>query len=130
MSVQQHIDTYLKGWELGDGSLSLAATAEDFFYLDPNTGRIERDGFVSFVEDFKADAAAFLDGAILNPFLEYRDVVVKHGDDGSATVWCWWHARETPIEGSALIKVDAKGVRSERIAYFSRLPESDIGPLC
>ena len=126
--LQGIIDTYLRGWELGDGALSLTATATDFFYEDPNTGRIDREEFVAFVETFKADAAALLGGELPSPFLEYRDVVVNIGDDDTATVWCWWRARHTVLEGSALIRVALEGVKRERIAYYSRLPEKDIGP--
>ena len=43
MSVRQTIDTYLKGWELGDGALSLSVTTDNFCYDDPNTGRIARN---------------------------------------------------------------------------------------
>ena len=64
MSVRQHIDTYLKGWELGDGALSLSVTADSFCYDDPNTGRIPRDEFVQFVEDFKS-AAVEMGGAVM-----------------------------------------------------------------
>ena len=54
MPHRAKIETYPEGWRRGDGSLSLTATAPGFYYDDPNTGRIERSGFVAFVEDFKA----------------------------------------------------------------------------
>ena len=122
MSVKQHIDTYLKGWELGDGALSLSVTADSFCYDDPNTGRIPRNAFVQFVEDFKI-AAVDMGGAVnANPFLQYTDVVIKD-DVLPATVWCWWQAVGTELQGCALIKVGEQGVMHEKIAYFSRLPE-------
>jgi len=58
VSVKQIIDTCLKGWELGDGALSLSVTTDSFCYDDPNTGRIPPDVFVEFVEDFKHAAIA------------------------------------------------------------------------
>ena len=122
MSVRAHIDTYLKGWERGDGALSLSATAAGFCYDDPNTGRIPRAEFVQFVEDFKA-AAVELGGAVdANPFLEYTDVVIKD-DVLPATVWCWWQAIGTELQGSARVLVGEDGVLHEKIAYFSRLPD-------
>ena len=122
MSVRQHIDTYLKGWELGDGALSLSVTAPTFCYDDPNTGRIPRDEFVQFVEDFKS-AAIDMGGAVdANPFLQYTDVVIKD-DELPATVWCWWQAVGTELQGCALVKVGEEGVLHEKIAYFSRLPD-------
>jgi len=116
------IDTYLKGWELGDGALSLSVTAPGFCYDDPNTGRIPRDEFVQFVEDFKS-AALEMGGAVnANPFLQYTDVVIKD-DKLPATVWCWWQAVGTELQGCALVKVGTEGVLHEKIAYFSRLPD-------
>ena len=124
MSVRQHIETYLKGWELGDGALSLSVTADSFCYDDPNTGRIPREEFVQFVEDFKS-AAIDMGGALdANPFLQYSDVVIK--DDAlPAIVWCWWQAVGTELQGCALVKVGEEGVLHEKIAYFSRLPDAE-----
>lgn len=122
MSVRQHIDTYLKGWELGDGALSLSVTAESFYYDDPNTGRIPRHQFVQFVEDFKS-ATVDMGGALnARPFLEYSDVVISD-QRLPATVWCWWQAVGTALQGCALVKVGEVGVLHEKIAYFSRLPD-------
>jgi len=121
MSITEIIDTYLKGWELGDGELSLSATAQDFYYDDPNTGRIARVDFVKFVNDFKRAAVEMGGEDNASPFLDYTDTVIKD-DIMPATVWCWWQARGTPLQGSAIIKVGVQGVISERIAYFSSLP--------
>jgi len=122
VSVRQHIETYLKGWELGDGALSLSATAQSFCYDDPNTGRIERDQFVQFVEDFKRAAVEMGGEKNATPFLQYSDVVIND-DELPATVWCWWQAVGTELQGCALVKVGSEGVLHEKIAYFSRLPE-------
>jgi len=122
VSVKSIIDTYLKGWELGDGALSLSVTAECFYYDDPNTGRIPRDEFVEFVEDFKCAAVEMGGAADANPFLQYSDVVIKD-DESPVTLWCWWQAVGTELQGCALVKVGEQGVLHEKIAYFSRLPE-------
>ena len=122
MSVRQHIETYLKGWELGDGALSLSVTAQSFCYDDPNTGRIPRHEFVQFVEDFKTAAVEMGGEPGANPFLQYTDVVIKD-DELPATVWCWWQAVGTELQGCALVKVGEQGVLHEKIAYFSRLPD-------
>ena len=122
MSIRQIIETYLKGWELGDGALSLSVTADSFCYDDPNTGRIPRGEFVEFVEDFKRAAIAMGGAEDANPFLRYSDVVIKD-DELPATVWCWWQAVGTELQGSARVQVGEAGVLHEKIAYFSRLPE-------
>jgi len=122
VSIRYFIDTYLQGWELGEGALSLSVTADSFCYDDPNTGRIERHDFVEFVEDFKRGAIAMGGAENANPFLQYSDVVIKD-DELPATVWCWWQAVGTELQGSALVKAGEQGVLHEKIAYFSRLPE-------
>ena len=122
MSLKQIIETYLEGWELGDGALSLSVTAPGFCYDDPNTGRIPRDEFVQFVEDFKRAALEMGGAANATPFLQYTDVVIKD-DELPATVWCWWQAVGTELQGCALVKVGEEGVLHEKIAYFSRLPD-------
>ena len=122
MNTRQIIDTYLEGWELGDGALSLSVTADSFCYDDPNTGRIPRDEFVEFVEDFKRAAIEMGGAANANPFLQYSDVVIKD-DESPVTLWCWWQAVGTELQGCALVKVGEQGVLHEKIAYFSRLPE-------
>jgi hypothetical protein len=122
VSVGQIIETYLQGWELGDGALSLSVTADSFCYDDPNTGRIPRNEFVEFVEDFKRAAIAMGGAENANPFLRYSDVVIKD-DELPATVWCWWQAVGTELQGCALVKVGEEGVLHEKIAYFSQLPE-------
>lgn len=122
-SIGEIIETYLTGWKLGDGELSLSATAEGFYYDDPNTGRIQRDDFVEFVNDFKRAAIEMGGEVDANPFLDYTDTVIRD-DEIPATVWCWWQARGTTLQGSAVIKVGQQGVLNERIAYFSKLPDS------
>ena len=122
MNLTQTIETYLKGWELADGELSLSATADSFYYDDPNSGRIPREEFVKFVNDFKLAAVEMGADEDAHPFLHYSDIVVKD-DELPATVWCWWQANGTSLQGSAVIKVSGEGVLNERIAYFSRLPE-------
>ena len=49
-------------------------------------------------------------------------MVIKD-DELPATVWCWWQAVGTELQGCALVKVGEEGVLHEKIAYFSRLPE-------
>jgi hypothetical protein len=122
VSISRIIETYLKGWELGDGALSLSVTAQGFYYDDPNRGRVSRQQFVEFVEDFKRAAVAMGGEEGANPFLRYSDVVIKD-DQLPVTVWCWWQAVGTDLQGSALVKVSDEGVLQEKIAYFSKLPE-------
>jgi hypothetical protein len=121
MSITEIIETYLKGWKLGDGELSLTATADSFHYDDPNTGRIQRHELVQFVNDFKSAAVEMGAAVNANPFLIYSDVVIDY-NTSPVTVWCWWQANGTDLQGCALVKVGEEGVLHEKIAYFSKLP--------
>ena len=121
MNPREAIDSYLRGWELGDGELSLGVTADGFHYDDPNTGRIERADFVQFVEDFKAAAIDMGGEPGANPFLLYSDVVIDE-TRRPAIAWCWWQAAGTELEGCARVLFGEDGVLHEKIAYFSRLP--------
>lgn len=121
MNIDEIISTYLKGWELGDGEMSLSVTADSFSYDDPNTGTIPKSEFVEFVNAFKADAVEMGAKENAKPFLEYTDVVVDKS--GSPTiVWCWWQAVGTDLQGCANIKASEEGILHEKIAYFSKLP--------
>ncbi len=122
MAASEHLELYLEGWRLGDGELSLKAVVPDFFYDDPNTGRITHDGFVQFVEDFKSAAKELNNGKLGEPFLTYSDTAIDTSSSPHSA-WCWWQATDTELQGSALIKFDDTGILSERIAYFSKLPE-------
>jgi hypothetical protein len=121
MSITEIIETYLKGWELGDGDLSLTATADSFHYDDPDTGRIQRHELVQFVNDFKSAAVEMGAEENASPFLIYSDIVTEY-KTSPVTVWCWWQANGTNLQGCALIKVAEQGVLHEKIAYFTELP--------
>ena len=88
MQIAEIIKTYLKGWEFGDGELSLSVTADNFYYDDPNSGRIARKDFVDFVNDFKRAAVEMGGEENAKPFLNYSDTVIKD-DSLPVTVWCW-----------------------------------------
>ena len=117
-SARAHLDNYLEGWKQGDGKKSLESTAPGFFYDDPNSSRVSRENFVRFVDEFKSAAAELNQGIVPEPFLEYSDVLI-----GEGIAWCWWCVSGTEFQGSAVIHFGDDGVRSEKIAYFSALPD-------
>jgi hypothetical protein len=121
LTIQKIIDTYLEGWKLGDGELSLSVTVDSLYYDDPNRGRIQRHELVQFVEDFKRAAVELGAKKNANPFLIYSDVVTDY-NTSPVTVWCWWQVNGTDFQGCALVKVGETGVLQEKIAYFSKLP--------
>lgn len=121
MSTADFIDAYLEGWRTGDAAMSHQATADGFTYDDPNTGVIPKQGFIDFFDDFKQAAADLKGEPVTNPFLHYRDIVMDRSSP-VWTVWCWWQAVDTELQGCALIKVGEEGVSSEQIAYYTELP--------
>ena len=123
MNLSNIIETYLKGWELGDAELSLSVTAENFRYDDPNTGTILRHEFIDFVNDFKRAAVEM--GALENtqPFLNYSDTLIQiDKSETMATVSCWWQAVGTDLQGSALIKASDQGILYEKNSLFFQTP--------
>ena len=119
MQAIEYLHQYLEGWRLGGGALSLDATAPEFHYDDPNTGRIARESFINFVEDFKAAVAEGNGGRIGHPFLQYTETLISEKE---GIAWCWWHAVGSSLEGAALIRFGPDGIESEKIGYFTKLP--------
>jgi hypothetical protein len=126
MEAREWLDSYLEGWRTGDAARCLQSTTEAFFYDDPATGRIKRENFIEFVEDFKAAGAELSGGPVPSPFLQYSDVTILEGSP--STAWCWWQVTGTDLQGAALIRFDDGGVLSERIAYFTKDPVATAIP--
>jgi len=120
METQNWLEIYLEGWRTGDGALCLSATSPEFYYDDPATGRILREGLVQFVDDFKAAGAQMVGGPVPSPFLHYSDLTISGDNPGIA--WCWWCVNGTDFRGTACIRFDRSGVLNERIAYFTDKP--------
>ncbi len=119
MSLIERIDSYLQGWVTGDISLLVAEAADDYYFDDPNRGRILMPAFEAYVEDIKAEAEAFRGGRPWDRFEDLSDIVVKEQADGSVIVWFWWAIAGTPVEGMSLVKADEAGVHSETICYYA-----------
>jgi len=68
----------------------------------------------------KETVANLRGGADNGPLMEMSEVVIKD-DVLPVTVWAWWNVPDTPIAGSALVKVGEEGVISERLAYHTAL---------
>ena len=88
MQGRELFDKYLEGWRTGDGALSLSMTAPGFYYDDPDTGRVRREEFLQFVEDFKTAGAGMAGGQVPTPFLQYSDLTLT--GENPSTAWCWW----------------------------------------
>ena len=58
-----------------------------------------------------------------DPLLNLTEVVTQ--EEGCVlTAWCSWAVPGTPKQGSGLIKVVDQGIISERLFYYTKLPEA------
>ena len=121
MGAAEHLGVYAEGWTNGDADKILNAASDDYTFDDPNSGRIPRKDFASYLEGLKQTVKSLRGGSLPNPFMELSEVVTQE-TQGVITAWCWWVIPGTDIKGSGLIKVGAEGVRSEVITYYSKLP--------
>lgn len=122
MSATEHLAVYAEGWTAGDADTILEALAEGFVFDDPNAGRISRADFADYFAGFKAEVAELRGAGQDGPFMRLTEILAKADGEG-LTASCWWTIPGTELQGSGLIKVEPDGVRSERIAYYSRLPD-------
>lgn len=122
MSAADYLGTYAEGWTNGDSEAILSATSDTFVFDDPNAGNVAKGDFSNFFAGLKEAVASIRGGDYDGPFMELTEVVTKD-DDGVLTASCWWEIPGTDIQGSGLIKVANDGVVSERIAYYTKLPE-------
>lgn len=124
MNALEYLQQYLEGWRTGNAEQSHEMTAEGFTYHDPNTGLVPRENFVAFFKDFVAYGSELNDGVCPQPFLIYTDTLI---DEEAGMAWCWWRVNNSHFQGAAQMRFGEAGVISERIAYFSQLPENAEG---
>ncbi len=123
MSVQNHIAAFAQGWNKGDLDEIMSSLAPGFRLDDPNAGEIPRDGIPEYLEGLKTVVASLRDGTDgEQSLMEMSDVVIKD-DELPVSVWTWWTVPGTSIGGSALVKVGEDGVLSERLSYYTKLPD-------
>ena len=122
MKAVDYLGTYAEGWTNGDSDTILSAASKSFVFDDPNAGQVTREGFQEYFTGLKEVVASIRGAGHEGAFMELSEVVTRDDDDG-LTASCWWEIPGTDIQGSGLIKVASDGVISERIAYYTKLPE-------
>jgi hypothetical protein len=109
-----YAESYMQGWATGDLDMIQGACAEDCVFDDPYDGRITKAQFPEYWETHPGD----IEGG-------FSDSVVQEAD-GIETAWAWWHwapkggTEEETQMGSVLMKADADGLHSVRLAYYRR----------
>ena len=121
MSAADHLGTYAEGWTKGDLDTILRPTADDYTLDDPNAGVITRAAFADYLSKMKEAVAELCGGTLPASLLELSELQTQESD-GVLTAWVWWQVPGTDFKGSGLIKVDADGVRSEILTYYTKLP--------
>jgi len=122
MSAADHLGAYAEGWTNGDADKIIGSVSDGFVLDDPNEGKVGKADFASHFAGMKEAVASMRGAVYLGPFMELKEVTTRE-DDGVLTAWCWWSIPGTPLQGSGLIKVGDDGVRSEKLTYYTKLPE-------
>jgi len=122
MNVADFLGAYAEGWTNGDSDTILRATSSSFVFDDPNAGMVAKEDFREFFAGLKEAVISKRGAGHKGPFMELSEVVTQENGD-VLTASCWWEIPGTDIQGSGLIKVANDGVVSERIAYYTKLPD-------
>ena len=120
MTAADMLGLYAKGFSEGDVDTIVQSLADQYVMDDPHSGRITRIAFVDYFNGFKEQMDAVRDRS--RPFMEFSDLITQDVE-GVLTAWVWWAVPGTPVQGSGLIKVGEEGVVSERLAFYTKLPE-------
>ena len=122
MSAADHLGAYAEGWTNGVSDTILGAASESFVFDDPNAGKVAKADFAAYFAGLTELVASIRGDGYGAPFMNLSEIVTKE-EDGVLTASCWWAIPGTEIQGSGLIKVTNDGVVSERIAYYTKLPD-------
>lgn len=116
------LQQYAEGWSKGDANI-IAASLDDNYQLDdPNSGSIPKAGLSKYLAGLVELVDNIRGTSGQQPFMEFTELVTSE-EGNLLTAWAWWSIPNTSIQGAALIKVGDNGVVSERLAYYTPLPE-------
>jgi hypothetical protein len=114
MDRKKLVKAYLRAWGDADLEALLDTCAPGYVLDDPDGGQVPREG----LKDFLAKLRKRVPGG-KPPFVENVEVI---GDKDWKTAYCWWTIPGSGLTGAGLIKVSKKGILSERVAYYCKLP--------
>ena len=122
MAAGDHLNRYAEGWTNGDSAIILESLDDGYELDDPNFGTVKKAAFSEYLAGFKGVVEG-IRGQASSPLLELSEVVTQK-DGENLTAWAWWIVPGTPIQGAGLIKVGPNGVLSERLTFYTKLPEA------
>ncbi len=122
MSAADHLGAYAEGWTNGDADKIIGSVSDGFVLDDPNASKVGKVDLANYLAGMKEAVASIRGEDYSGLFMELTEVTT--GEDGGVlTAWCWWSIPGTPLQGSGLIKVGDDGVQSEKLTYYTKLPE-------
>ena len=121
MAAADHLNRYAEGWTKGDGNIIVESLDDSYNLDDPNSGIISKAAMPEYLAGMKSLVDS-IRGTTSAPFMEVSELLTQEAE-GVLTAWVWWSVPETPIQGGGLIKVGDNGVLSERLTYYTKLPE-------
>lgn len=122
MARTDFLQQYAEGWSKGDANIIVASLDDSFHLDDPNSGSIPKTGMREYLAGMVELVDNIRGTSGQQPLVELSEVVTSE-EGNLLTAWCWWSIPNTPIQGGGLIKVGDNGVVSERLVYYTRLPE-------
>jgi hypothetical protein len=122
MSKADNLNRYAEGWITGDAGVIVSTLDDGYEMDDPNAGKISKAAFREYHAAFKEQVES-IRGVSEDAWLDLSELVTQE-EAGVLTAWAWWTVPGTPIQGSALIKVGDGGVISERLTFYTKLPEA------
>ena len=121
MAAGDYLNQYAEGWTKGDAQIIVGSLADSFELDDPNAGKITKQALAEYMAGMWQMVEG-IRGKTSDPLLEITELVTQE-EQGVLTAWVWWAVPGTPIQGSGLIKAGAQGVLSERLCFYTKLPE-------
>ena len=121
MAAGDYLNQYAEGWTKGDAQIIVGSLADSFELDDPNAGKITKQGLAEYMAGMWQMVEG-IRGKTSDPLLEISELVTQE-EQGVLTAWVWWAVPGTPIQGSGLIKAGDQGVLSERLCFYTKLPE-------
>ncbi len=122
MSAADHLGAYAEGWTNGDADKIIGSVSDDYVLDDPNGGKTGKVDFANYLAGMKEAVASMRSDNYSGPFMKLTEVTTRE-DGGVLTAWCWWSIPGTALQGAGLIKVGDDGVRSEKLTFYTKLPE-------
>ncbi len=80
MADGDHLNRYAEGWTVGDAAIVLESLDDSFVLDDPNSGMINKAGFVEYLNAFKGQVEG-IRGQTSSPLLEFSEVETQPDGD-------------------------------------------------